>query len=88
MLYVARIKSLNLKIKILNINLKKYLFRIFKNKLIIMEKVYHSFDVYYNKDSEGGINPFDENLGIEWMIPKNKIKLSEKDLKWERLNMI
>lgn len=50
--------------------------------------VQYKCDNYYNKDSEGGINPFDENLGIEWMIPKNKIKLSEKDLKWERLNMI
>ena len=50
--------------------------------------VQYKCDNYYNKDSEGGINPFDENLGIEWMIPKNKIKLSEKDLKWEKLNMI
>lgn len=50
--------------------------------------VQYKCDNYYNKESEGGINPFDDSLGIEWMIPKDKMILSEKDLKWEKLNMI
>lgn len=50
--------------------------------------VQYKCDNFYNKESESGVSPFDENLGIEWMIPKNKIILSEKDLKWGKLNMI
>lgn len=50
--------------------------------------VQYKCDNFYNKESESGINPFDENLGIEWMIPKDKIILSEKDLKWGKLNTI
>ena len=50
--------------------------------------VQYKCDNFYNKDSEGGINPFDENIGIDWMIPKDKVILSEKDLQWEKLNMI
>ena len=47
--------------------------------------VQYKCDNYYNKDSEGGINPFDESLSIDWCIPKDKIILSEKDKKWQKL---
>ena len=50
--------------------------------------VQYKCDYFYNKESEGGINPFDENLNIEWGIPKDKVILSEKDLKWQKLTMI
>ena len=50
--------------------------------------VQYKCDNFYNKESEGGINPFDEDISIEWFIPKDKVILSEKDLKWEKLNMI
>lgn len=49
--------------------------------------VQYKCDNYYHKDSEGGINPFDENINVEWRIPKDKVILSEKDLKWEKLIM-
>ena len=50
--------------------------------------VQYKCDNFYNKESEGGINPFDENLNIEWGVPKDKVILSEKDLKWQKLTMI
>ncbi len=36
-------------------------------------------DNYYNKETEGGIDPLDTTLDIDWHIPKEKILLSEKD---------
>ena len=37
-------------------------------------------DAYYNKSAEMGILPLDETLNIDWQIPKNKQRISEKDL--------
>ena len=50
--------------------------------------VQYKCDNFYCKESEGGINVLDETLNIDWMIPKDKMILSEKDLQWEKLNMI
>lgn len=50
--------------------------------------VQYKCDNYYNKDSEGGVSILDNSINIEWMIPEEKMILSEKDLKWEKLNMI
>lgn len=50
--------------------------------------VQYKCDNFYNKESDGGVNPFDKDLNIEWMIPKDKVILSEKDLQWEKLSMI
>lgn len=36
-------------------------------------------DNYYNKSSEGGIVYNDKTLNINWGLPENQIKLSEKD---------
>ncbi|MCB9202135.1 MAG: dTDP-4-dehydrorhamnose 3,5-epimerase [Flavobacteriales bacterium] len=36
-------------------------------------------DGFYNKESENGINPLCEQLGIDWGIPKEKMIISEKD---------
>jgi len=37
-------------------------------------------DNFYNKASEGGILFNDETLNIDWVIPKEKLIVSEKDL--------
>lgn len=36
-------------------------------------------DAYYHPESEGGIAYDDDALGIDWLIPKDNIILSEKD---------
>ncbi|MEZ4898567.1 MAG: dTDP-4-dehydrorhamnose 3,5-epimerase [Saprospiraceae bacterium] len=36
-------------------------------------------DAFYSRDAEGGIYFADEQLGIDWMVPPESIKLSEKD---------
>ncbi len=37
-------------------------------------------DAFYHPESEGGINPFDPALGIDWRIPRDSAILSDKDL--------
>lgn len=49
--------------------------------------VQYKCDNFYNKESEGGINPFDDELKIDWLIPKDNVILSEKDSKWQKLDM-
>lgn len=49
--------------------------------------VQYKCDNFYNKESEGGINPFDNELKIDWLIPKDNVILSEKDSKWQKLDM-
>jgi dTDP-4-dehydrorhamnose 3,5-epimerase len=43
-------------------------------------EVLYKCDEFYNKGSEGGINVNDEELKIDWMIPKDKWVLSDKDI--------
>ncbi len=38
-------------------------------------------DEFYNPEADGGINILDENIGINWLIPKEEAILSEKDTK-------
>ena len=38
-------------------------------------------DEFYHPEVDGGINITDESLGIDWILDKNKIKLSAKDTK-------
>ena len=49
--------------------------------------VQYKCDNFYNKESENGINPFDEKLNIDWLIPNDKIILSEKDKGWKKLDL-
>ena len=35
----------------------------------------------YNQEAESGLNPFDEELNINWTIPREEMILSSKDLK-------
>jgi dTDP-4-dehydrorhamnose 3,5-epimerase len=41
---------------------------------------FYKCDNFYNKASEGGIVYNDPSLNIDWQIPLNEIKVSEKDL--------
>ncbi|MBL19331.1 MAG: dTDP-4-dehydrorhamnose 3,5-epimerase [Flavobacteriaceae bacterium] len=41
--------------------------------------VCYKCDAYYNKESEAGIYPLDSDLAIDWQLPKEKRRISEKD---------
>lgn len=38
-------------------------------------------DEYYHPESEGGLDPFDKKIGIEWRTKENEAIISEKDKK-------
>lgn len=40
---------------------------------------FYKCDNFYNKEAEGGLAYNDPQLGIDWMLPKEAIILSEKD---------
>lgn len=42
-------------------------------------------DNFYAPQADGGISIVDESLGIDWRIPTDKVLLSEKDTRHERL---
>jgi dTDP-4-dehydrorhamnose 3,5-epimerase len=42
---------------------------------------FYKCDNYYNKASEGGINPYDKQLAIDWQVSPEHAILSEKDMK-------
>ena len=41
-------------------------------------------DEYYHPEAEGGLNPFDENIAIDWTTLKEEALLSDKDMKHPR----
>jgi dTDP-4-dehydrorhamnose 3,5-epimerase len=46
----------------------------------------YKVDNVYNKESEGGINPFDKELNINWEIEEPKATLSLKDKSSQTIN--
>lgn len=42
-------------------------------------EVFYKCDTFYNKESEGGISWNDPALNIDWQIPAESVKVSEKD---------
>ncbi len=48
--------------------------------------VCYKCDAYYNKEAESGIHPLDKTLNIDWQIPKDKQRISEKDLELPTFN--
>jgi dTDP-4-dehydrorhamnose 3,5-epimerase len=42
-------------------------------------------DNIYNKDSEAGVNPFDESLNIHWYVNSDEAIMSDKDKNWPNL---
>lgn len=57
---------------------------------VLSEKaeVLYKCDAFYNKQSEGGILYNDPDLKIDWQIPQDKIKVSEKDLANKPFNIL
>ena len=47
---------------------------------------FYKCDNFYNKDSEGGIIYNDATLNIDWILPQDQIKISEKDLHLPQLD--
>lgn len=45
-------------------------------------------DGTYDPSSEKGVNPFDPEIGIDWLIPREKIIIKDRDLKLPLLNNI
>ena len=56
--------------------------------VVLSENAIFSYKVdnYYNKESESGVRYDDRELNIDWGIPQNQMKLSEKDLQLPNLN--
>ena len=42
-------------------------------------EVLYKCDSFYNKESDAGISYNDPALGIDWLIPKENVIVSEKD---------
>jgi dTDP-4-dehydrorhamnose 3,5-epimerase len=45
-------------------------------------------DNFYNKESEGGLNPFDPELHIDWRISQSEAVLSQKDKEYPNFNKL
>ena len=50
--------------------------------------VCYKCDAYYNKSSDMGIHPLDKILNIDWKIPKDHQRISEKDLELPTFNSL
>jgi len=61
---------------------KKQLFVVLEDDTIFAYKV----DNYYSPERDRGISFSDENLGIEWPISLDELKLSDKDIKQPKLH--
>ena len=49
-------------------------------------RVNYQVDNYYSSENEFGINPFDNNLKINWILEKNQIIINEKDILHKNLS--
>ena len=49
-------------------------------------KVNYQVDNYYSSENEFGINPFDDDLKINWILEKDQIILNEKDKSHKNLS--
>jgi dTDP-4-dehydrorhamnose 3,5-epimerase len=45
-------------------------------------EVMYKCDAFYNPSSEGGLNPIDATLKIDWHIPAEEMVIADKDLLW------
>ena len=64
---------------------KKQLFlpRGFMHGFVVLSdecEFFYKCDNYYNKHAEGGIIYNDSSLNIDWLVPENKLIISEKDI--------
>lgn len=51
-------------------------------------EVLYKCDQFYAKNAEGGLNPLDPALKIDWQIPVDKMILSEKDQLYPKLEQL
>ena len=49
-------------------------------------KVNYQVDNYYSSENEFGINPFDNDLKINWILEKNQIIINDKDKSYKNLS--
>lgn len=64
-------------------NLQLYVPRGFLHGFSVLSETatfFYKCDNYYHKDSEVGVMYNDEDLAVDWMIPKDKESVSDKDL--------
>ncbi|QBQ42696.1 dTDP-4-dehydrorhamnose 3,5-epimerase [Sphingobacterium psychroaquaticum] len=54
----------------------------FLHGFVVLSEVatfFYKCDNFYNKDSECGIHPLDQDLAVDWQIPIEELLLSDKD---------
>ena len=51
-----------------------------------LARVNYQVDNYYNSEYEFGINPFDNDLKINWILEKNQIIINDKDKSHKNLS--
>lgn len=63
-------------------NLQLFIPRGFLHGFVVLSETatfFYKCDNFYNKESECGVHPLDEDLHIDWQLPKEELMLSEKD---------
>lgn len=68
-------------------NKQLFIPRGFAHGFVVLSKTaifQYKCDNYYNKDAEGGILFCDEDLNIDWKLPRKILNISQKDLELER----
>ena len=53
---------------------------------LALERAGLKVDNYYSSENEFGINPFDNDLKINWILEKNQIIINEKDKSHKNLS--
>ncbi|MGJ1445015.1 dTDP-4-dehydrorhamnose 3,5-epimerase [Sphingobacterium spiritivorum] len=63
-------------------NLQLFVPRGFLHGFVVLSETatfFYKCDNFYNKESECGVHPLDEDLAIDWKIPVEEMILSDKD---------
>ena len=69
-------------------NLQVFIPRGFLHGFVVLSDsatFFYKCDNYYNPQAEGGVYYGDDDLNIDWIVPEDKLILSEKDQKLPRL---
>lgn len=63
-------------------NLQLFIPRGFLHGFVVLSETatfFYKCDNFYNKESECGISPLDQDLAVDWQLPIGELLLSEKD---------
>ena len=63
-------------------NLQLFVPRGFLHGFVVLSETatfFYKCDNFYNKASECGVHPFDQEIGIDWQLPVEELLLSDKD---------